>query len=109
VRRGNVWTVAGGPDYAGKPRPVVIVQDDQFSGIDSVTICPITTNAAPAPLFRIIVEPSEANGLKAVSRVMADKIMTVPKDRLGRRIGQLDDETMLRLNRAMLTFLGMAG
>jgi mRNA interferase MazF len=109
VKRGEVWTVSGARDYAGKPRPVVIVQDDRFETTDSVTICPFTTDPMPAPLFRVVVEPSEANGLIATSRLMADKITTVAKDKLGRRIGRLDDETTLRLNRAMLVFLGMAG
>lgn len=109
MRRGEIWTVAGGPDYAGKPRPVVIVQDDRFGDIDSVTICPLTSNPTAAPLLRIVVEPSEGNGLESVSRLMADKITTVPRRRLGSRIGRLDDEAMLQLNRAMLVFLGMAG
>lgn len=109
MKRGEVWTVAGGPDYAGKPRPVVIVQDDRFEADRSVTICPLTTDSTPAPLFRIILEPSGTNGLLSVSRLMADKITTVPRGRLGRRVGRLDDVTMLRLNRAMLVFLGMAG
>ncbi|HKS62667.1 MAG TPA: type II toxin-antitoxin system PemK/MazF family toxin [Xanthobacteraceae bacterium] len=109
MRRGEIWTVAGGPDYAGKPRPVVIVQDDRFGDIDSVTICPLTSNPTVAPLLRIVVEPSEGNGLESVSRLMADKITTVPRRRLGSRIGRLDDEAMLQLNRAMLVFLGMAG
>jgi mRNA interferase MazF len=109
VRRGEIWTVAGGPDYAGKPRPVVVVQDDRFSDIDSVTICPFTTNATPAPLVRIVVAPSDANGLNAVSRLMADKLTTVSRAKLGRRIGRLDDATMLKFDRAMLVFLGMAG
>ena len=109
MKRGEVWTVAGVRDYAGKPHPVVIVQDDRFETTDSITICPFTTDPAPAPLFRVVVEPSETNGLIATSRLMADKITTVAKDKLGRRIGRLDDETTLRLNRAMLVFLGMAG
>ena len=109
MRRGEIWTVAGGPDYAGKPRPVVIVQDDRFGDIDSVTVCPLTSNPTPAPLVRIVVEPSEGNGLESVSRLMADKITTVPRRRLGSRIGRLDDEAMLQLNRVMLVFLGMAG
>jgi mRNA interferase MazF len=109
VRRGEIWTVAGGPDYAGKPRPVVIVQDDRFEATNSVTICPFTSDTTPAPLFRIVVEPSETNGLRSVSRLMADKLTTVARVKLGRHVGRLDDETMLRLNRAMLVFLGMAG
>jgi len=109
VRRGEVWTAAGGADYATKPRPVVIVQDDRFDSGDSVTICLLTTDPTPGPLVRLDVAPTEANGLRVASRLMVDKLTTVPKDKLGRRIGRLDDETMLRLNRAMLVFLGMAG
>jgi mRNA interferase MazF len=109
VKRGEIWTAAGAPDYAGKPRPVVIVQNDRFDTTASLTVCPLTTDPTAALLFRIVVEPSETNGLKAASRLMADKLTTVPKGKLGRRIGRFDDETMLRLDRAMMVFLGMAG
>ena len=109
MRRGEVWTVAGGNDYAGKPRPAVIVQDDRFAATDSVTICVCTTNPTDAPLFRLVVEPNERNGLRASSRLMVDKLTTVPRKKLGERLGRLDDGDMLQLQRAMLVFLGMAG
>jgi len=108
VKRGEVWTVAGGGGYAGKPRPVVILQDDRFDRTDSVTICGLTTDPTDAPLFRPMVEPSESNGLRSPCRLMADKITTVPKSRLGARMGRLAEEDMLRLNRAVLVFLGIA-
>ena len=108
MRRGDIWTVAGGKDYAGKPRPVVIVQDDSFDATDSITICAFTTDETEAPLFRLSVEPNDRNGLLATSRLMVDKITTVPKSRLGAQIGRLDDEDMLRLNQAILVFLGLA-
>ncbi len=109
MRRGEIWSVAGGPDYAGKPRPALILQDDRFDASDSVTICPFTTAPADAPLFRVVVEPSQGNGLKAPSRLMADKLMTVPRTRIGSLIGRLGDEDMVRLSRAVLVFLGLAG
>src|SRR5687768_11337296 len=108
MRRGEVWTVSGGKDYAGKARPVVIVQDDSFDATDSVTICAFTTDPTDAPLFRLLVNPDERNGLRAPCRLMVDKITTVPKSKLGSRIGRLDDETMVRLTQAMVVFLGMA-
>jgi mRNA interferase MazF len=108
MRRGEVWTVSGGKDYAGKPRPVVIVQDDSFDSTDSVTICAFTTDPTNAPLFRLVVEPNERNGLHSVSRLMVDKITTVPKLKLGTQLGRLDDRDMLRLNQAMTVFLGIA-
>jgi mRNA interferase MazF len=108
MRRGDIWTVAGGKDYAGKPRPVVIVQDDSFDGTDSITVCAFTTDETEAPLFRLVVEPNDRNGLRAVCRVMVDKITTVPKSKVGARVGRLDDEDILRLNQAALVFLGLA-
>ena len=109
MKRGEIWTAAAGSGYVGKPRPVVILQDDRFDATDSVTICAFTTDPAEAPLFRLPVEPSATNGLRAPCRLMVDKITTVPKAKIGGRLGRLDDEDVVRLNRAMLVFLGMAG
>lgn len=108
MKRGDIWTVAGGKNYAGKPRPVVIVQDDSFDATGSITICAFTTDETEAPLFRLPVEPNERNGLRTACRLMVDKITTVPKIKVGTRIGRLDDEDILRLNQAVLVFLGLA-
>jgi mRNA interferase MazF len=108
MRRGEIWTVSGGKDYAGKPRPVVVVQDDSFDATDSVTICAFTTDPTEAPLFRLPVEPNAHNGLSASSRLMVDKITTVPKSKVGERIGRLADEDVVRLNQAVMVFLGLA-
>jgi mRNA interferase MazF len=108
MRRGEIWTVSGGKDYAGKPRPVVIVQDDSFDATDSITICAFTTDETDAPLFRLPVEPSERNGLRSPCRLMVDKVTTVPKSKVGSQIGRLDDEDVLRLNQAVIVFLGLA-
>lgn len=109
MRRGEIFTVAGGKDYAGKPRPAVIVQDDSFDGTDSITICAFTTDPTEAPLFRLAVAPNDENGLEAPSRVMVDKITTVSKTKIGVRVGRLGTEDLLRLDRAILVFLGLAG
>jgi mRNA interferase MazF len=108
MRRGEVWTVSGGRDYAGKPRPVVIVQDGGFDATGSITVCAFTTDQTDAPLFRLPVEPNGRNGLRSPSRLMVDKITTVPKSKVGERIGRLDDEDVVRLNRAVMVFLGLA-
>ena len=105
MRRGDIWTVAGGKDYAGKPRPVVIVQDDSFDATDSITVCPFTTDKTEAPLFRLPVEPNDRNGLRATCHLMVDKITTVPKTKVGSRVGRLDDEDIPRLNQAALVLL----
>jgi mRNA interferase MazF len=108
VRRGEIWTIVGGKDYAGKPRPAVIIQDDSFDATDSITICAFTTDETDAPLFRLPLQPNERNGLRAACRLMVDKITTVPKAKVGARIGRLDDDDILRLNQAILVFLGLA-
>ena len=107
MRRGEIWTVAGGTDYTGKPRPAVIVQDDRFD-TDSVTICPFTTDPTEAPLFRLSITPSPTNGLREASQLMVDKLTTVRRSRLGNQLGVLDDSDIVRLNRAMVVFLGIA-
>ena len=107
MKRGEIWTVAGGTDYAGKPRPAVIVQDDRFD-TDSVTICPFTTDPTAAPLFRLDIAPSPANGLRETSRLMVDKLTTVRRSRLGDQLGVLEDADVVRLNRAVVVFLGIA-
>lgn len=108
MKRGEIWTVAGGKDYAGKARPVVIVQDDSFDATSSITICAFTTDETDAPLFRLAVMPNERNGLRAPCRLMVDKITTVPKSKIGTRIGRLNDEDVVGLNQAVLVFLGLA-
>jgi len=108
VRRGEIWTAAGGSGYAGKPRPVVVIQDDRFDATDSVTICSFTTDPTEAPLIRLRIEPGDS-GLREPSSLMVDKITTVTRTRLGDLIGHLNDEDMMRLGRAIVVFLGLAG
>ena len=108
MRRGEIWTVSGAKDYAGKARPVVVVQDDSFDGTDSITVCAFTTDETEAPLMRLIVQPNGGNGLRATCRLMVDKLTTVPKAKVGARIGQLDDADIRRLNQALFVFLGLA-
>ena len=79
MRRGEIWTVSGGRDYAGKSRPAVILQDDNFTATASITICAFTTDPTAAPLFRLPIEPTDGNGLRSLSHLMVDKITTVSK------------------------------
>jgi mRNA interferase MazF len=108
VRRGEIWTVSGGSTYTGKPQPATIVQEDSFDATASITVCAFTSDPTDTPLFRLLVEPTETNGLPIASRLMVDKVTTVPKDRLGEKVGRLDDADVLRLNQAILVFLGLA-
>lgn len=109
MKRGEIWTAAAGTGYVGKPRPVAIVQDDRFDATDSVTVCAFTTDPTGAPLFRLRIEPNDVNGLREPCSLMVDKITTVPRSKLGERVGRLHDEEMVRLGRAVLVFFGLAG
>ena len=108
MKRGEVWTVAGGAAYAGKPRPAVIVQDDRFDANDSIVMCPLTTDPTPAPIFRLPIQPSAQSGLRSPCRMMVDKLTAVPRRRLGRLVGSLTSDEMRALNRAIFVFLGLS-
>ena len=109
MNRGEIWTAAVGSGYVGKPRPVLIVQDDRFDATASVTVCAFTTDPTDAPLIRLLVDADEVTGISESSRLMVDKITTIPRSKLGDRIGQLSDDDMIRLSRALVVFLGLAG
>lgn len=108
VQRGDIYTAAVRGAYSGKPRPVVVIQDDRFGATASVTVVPFTTNEVEAPLLRIPVEPSDATGLTQYSQLMIDKVTTVPRISLGELVGHLSDADVIRLDRALLVFLGLA-
>ena len=109
MRRGDIVTVAAGGGYAGKPRPAVVVQSDDFAATASVSVCLVTSHAIDAPLLRLPVVWSMDNSLSVPSWIMADKIMTVPRGKVGDQIGHLLADDVTRLNRSLLVFLGLAG
>ena len=109
MKRGEIWTASAGSGHAGRPRPVVIVQDDRFDATTSVTVCAFTTDETDAPLVRLLIEANETTGIREPSRLMVDKVTTVPRSKLGEHVGQLNDDDMIRLSRALVVFLGLAG
>ncbi len=108
MRRGELWTAAGGKHYVGKPRPVLVVQDDRFDATDSITICPLTSDPTEIPLLRVQLNPRSNTGLAQPSSIMIDKLTTMPRSKLGERIGEVSDTDMLALSRALVVFLGLA-
>jgi mRNA interferase MazF len=86
----------------------VIIQDDAFEATASVTVCALTSHSGHGPLLRPLVAPNAENGLLQESALMVDKIATMPRAKLGRRIGRLGDEDMRRLGEALFVFLGLA-
>lgn len=108
MKRGDVVTVAVQGDY-GKPRPAVVVQSDLFNDTHpSITILPLTSTIVDAPLIRLTVDPGRENGLTRVSQVMVDKVLTLPRERIGKTIGCLDEDLMIRVTRALAMWLGIA-
>jgi mRNA interferase MazF len=108
MRRGDVVTVAATGDY-GKPRPAVIVQTDALPAEHaSVVVCQMTSESSDAPDFRVTIDPTESNGLRVRSQVMADKPVTIRRERIGRRVGRLDDNDIGRLNIALAFVMGLA-
>jgi mRNA interferase MazF len=108
MQRGDVVTVAAAGDY-GKPRPAVIVQTDAFpENHASVVICQLTSELADAPDFRVTIEPAPENGLRLKSQAMADKPVTVRRERIGRKIGRLGGRDMARLGIALAFVFGLA-
>ena len=106
--RGEIWTVAGGPTYAGKPRPAVILQSDLLIDIKSVITCGLTSSGDSALHVRPRIAPDAENGLQETSEVMTDKIMAVSRAKLGKRMGTLSGNDMARIEQALVLVLGLA-
>ena len=109
LKRGELWTAAGGQPCTAKLRPVLIVQDDRFVANDSITTCPLTSDETDLPLFRVKLVPNRDNGLRRDSYIMTDKISTIPRVRMARRLGHVTAGEMASVERAILVFLGIAG
>ena len=108
MKRGEVWTASAGQDYAGKPRPVVILQDDRFGEIGSTTVGIFSSAVlADAPDIRLNFQPGEANGLQRPCQLMIDKITTIPRSKLGKRIGALSGADINRIDQAIMLFFGL--
>lgn len=107
MRRGELWTVAGGID-ASKLRPALILQEDVFANTDSVTVAPLTSNLIDAPLLRVRIGADEVSGLEHESQAMIDKLTTVRRSSVGSHVGRLRPEVLVEVERALMAFLGLA-
>ena len=108
MRRGDVVTVATRGAYTSKPRPALVVQSDAFNETHaSVTICPITSDCVDAPLFRVTLPAGQRTGLQAMSQVMVDKVVSVPREAIGRTIGQAESSELNQVGHALLAWLAI--
>jgi len=106
VTRGDIVVVATRGAYTGKPRPALVVQSDAFNRTHaSITICPITSDCVDAPLFRVSLPVGRRTGLQVPSQVMIDKVVSVPREALGRAIGRAESTELDLVGRALQTWL----
>lgn len=106
MMRGEIWSMRDDL-YASKARPVVIIQSDEVSGFDSVVLCLLTTYESSGIPTRVRVEPTVQNGLEKTSYVMTDKIASVSRAMLGRRIGMFEEEVMREVSEKVAVVLGL--
>lgn len=107
MRRGDLVVVSAQGDY-GKPQPAVVIQNDRLIDlVPSDTVCFLTSDIEPNRHLRIEIEPSPENGLRIVSQVQIDKIMTFPKAKAQGPIGRLSGGEMIKVDQGLLTFLDL--
>jgi mRNA interferase MazF len=100
--------MGAGKDHLSKPRPVIVIQDNRFDATDSITVIPTTTTPADAPLLRIPIEPG-VSGLDTTSYAMIDKVSTTSRGKLRQHLGEVYHEDMLKIERSLMVFFGLAG
>ena len=108
MTRGDLVVVATRGAYSGKPRPALVVQADLYNEIHaSVTVCLVTSDVIDAPLFRISIPPGSRTGLQTPSQVMVDKIVSVPRSAIAKRIGRCSDDELQRIDDGLRGWLGL--
>jgi len=108
MKRGDIVKIAMQGDF-GKPRPALLIQADAFNETHAtVTVLLISSLLIDAPLFRIDLEPEPENGLNKLSQIQVDKIMTVKREKIGDVIGSVSDSAMVKVNRALAVWTGLA-
>jgi mRNA interferase MazF len=108
MKRGDVVIVATRGAYTGRPRPALVVQSDTFNPTHaSITVCPITSDCVDAPLFRVSLPAGRRTGLDVPSQVMVDKVVSVPREAIGRAIGRTESIELDMVGRALQTWLSI--
>ncbi|MEY2900875.1 MAG: hypothetical protein RL247_1041 [Actinomycetota bacterium] len=107
MKRGDIVLASAGSGYAGKPRPVVVVQDSAYDTLTSVVVCPLSTSSPVADPLRIGLTPSPLNGLEEACAVMVDRVSAVPRTKLGVRIGEVDQKMLVAITRGLASLIGL--
>ena len=108
MRRGELYLAAAGSGYAGKPRPVLIIQDDALANLDSVVVCPLSSASPVREPLRIGLPATGLTGLDSDSVIMVDKVSAIPRSKIGPRIGVVDRPVLRSVTRGLATLLGFA-
>src|ERR1700722_10220945 len=107
MKRGDLVTVAVSGDY-GKPRPALVVRANADMLV-SVTVLRLTSELHDWPTFRVTIAPTPENKLRVSSQVMIDKAVTVPREKIGKTFGRLDETVMLAVSRSLVAFFDLEG
>jgi len=90
-----------------KQRPVlVLTRDSAIAYLTRVTVAPITSSIRGVP-SEVAVGPDD--GMKRPCVVNLHNVVTVSKENLGRRVGQLDERRMREVCDALGFALGCGG
>ena len=103
MRRGDLVTIAMDGDL-GKSWPALVIQCDELDEHVTVTVLPVTSALVAAPRFRITIKPSTENGLQKRSQVMADKAVTVKRDKVGPVFGRIDPDSIVEVEPSLAVF-----
>jgi mRNA interferase MazF len=106
LHRGDIVFFGERGEFTGKLRPGVVVQrESTLEAAPSVTLCGITTAVMPTNAARVPISPSPENGLEAPSFVMIDKIASISRQRVRRVFGQLAQDEISAVDRALRIWL----
>ncbi|QQR38128.1 type II toxin-antitoxin system PemK/MazF family toxin [Devosia rhizoryzae] len=106
MRRGDLVVVVLSGNL-GKPRPALVIQSDLYAETAGVMVVPFTSHIDAEIAFRIIIEPSASNGLRERSQLMVDKVTTLPRDKVGKIIGILDNAAIQQTSAQLSLLLGL--
>lgn len=108
-KRGEIWLVNWNPsrssEQAGK-RPALIIQNDIGNEKAPTTIVAAISSSVKLYPMNVKIEPDES-GLNDISIVKISQILTISKIRLEKKLGQLGEKKMEKVNQAIKLSLGI--
>ena len=112
IKRGELYYADLSPvvgSEQGGIRPVLVVQNDVGNKYSPTVIAAaVTSKINKAKLPTHIEPPSSPYGLVRDSVILLEQIRTLDKRRLKERIGELNEQTMSKVDKAILISLGFA-